>query len=110
LLDVPSVDFNCASAVTGVCGACKSVGSGTASWMGNSGTDSLSGRLGTLMTLSRMKWERSASDVALLLEVRSGSRVSTTLIVSGFGWPNQSLALSHPESAATYMETEIGGL
>jgi hypothetical protein len=114
LLDVPRVDFDCAGAgagaVMGVCGACQSVGSGTASWMGDSGIGSLSGRLDSLMTWSGMKLERAASEVALPLVVTSGCRVSISLGGAGFGWPSESSASSHSENAATYIETEIGGL
>jgi hypothetical protein len=44
------------------------------------------------------------------LEVKSGCRVSTTLGVAEFGWPDELLASSHLDDAATYVESEIGGL
>jgi hypothetical protein len=110
LLDVPTVDFDCAGVVTGVCGACQSLCSGTASLMGDSGIGSLSGRFDSLMTWPGMKWERAASEMALPMVVTSGCCVSITLGVAGFGWPRQWSALSHFENTATYIETEIGGL
>jgi hypothetical protein len=103
LLDVPRVDFDCTGAVTGVCGACRSLGSGTASWIGDSGIGSLSGRFDSLMTWSRMKWQRAVSETALPMVVTSGCCVSITLGVAGFGWSSEWSALSHFENAATYI-------
>jgi hypothetical protein len=57
LLDVPRVNLDSPSTATGVCGACQSVDSCTASWRGDSGIGPLSGWPGSLVTWPRTIWE-----------------------------------------------------